>query len=71
MSAHVRLEATALSTSPKEAATHLALSALAQLQRAQTASASVSDEALRAGVQALVGAGVELPEEVDDAVGEM
>jgi len=58
---------TALQTYPKETATHLALSALSSLR----AEASPTDESLRAAVQSIVGQDVDLPEELDNAVGEL
>lgn len=59
--------ATALQTYPKETATHLALSALSSFP----ADVTPTVESLRAAVQSMVGQDVDLPEELDNAVGEM
>lgn len=58
---------TAPQTYTKETATHLALSALSSLPR----DIEPTEESLRAGVQNIIGQDVELPEELDNAVGEM
>ncbi|KAJ7269884.1 hypothetical protein C8J57DRAFT_1323830 [Mycena rebaudengoi] len=58
--------ASAVASSSKAVATHLALSALTLVGSAQP-----SIEALTAAAQALLPAGVELPEEFSDAVGEI
>jgi NEDD8-activating enzyme E1 regulatory subunit len=59
--------ATALQTYPKEASTHLALSALSALPT----DLSPAEDSLRATAQNIVGQDVELPDEFDNAVGEM
>lgn len=59
------MAANALTTSPKYAATHLALSALKSLTGAPTL------EALTEAAQALVGPAYELPDEFRDAAGEL
>jgi len=59
--------ATALQTFPKETATHLALSSLSSLP----ASTSVTVESLRSAVQNIVGQDMNLPEEFDNAAGEI
>jgi len=59
--------ATALQTYPKEASTHLALSALSALPT----DLSPAEESLRATAQNIVGQDVELPDEFDNAVGEI
>ncbi|KAJ7512737.1 hypothetical protein B0H11DRAFT_5705 [Mycena galericulata] len=58
--------ASAVTSSPKATATHLALSALASV-----ASPNPSVEALTAAAQALLPPGAELPDEFSDAVGEI
>ena len=58
--------ADALASSPKETATHLALSALFALEEPQP-----SVERLLQEVRYIVGDGVELPMALDDAIGEM
>ncbi|KAJ7185616.1 hypothetical protein C8R46DRAFT_1061219 [Mycena filopes] len=58
--------ASAVASSPKAVATHLALSALAA-----TSSPTPSVEELTAAAQALLPPGTELPEEFSDAVGEI
>ncbi|KAJ3519917.1 hypothetical protein NM688_g9232 [Phlebia brevispora] len=63
--------ASALEISPRETATHLALSALAELLSRGTEPSGITDEALTKEVQSLVGQGVELPEQLADAVGEL
>ncbi|KAG2033554.1 hypothetical protein BDR03DRAFT_925430 [Suillus americanus] len=59
-----------LSTMPKETCIHLALSALSLLQAGDT-SVSPSTESIRAKIQSIVGQSTELPDEVDDAIGEI
>ena len=59
--------ATALQTSPKETSTHLALSALSSLP----VTTPITEESLRSAVQNIVGQDVDLPEEFDNAIGEM
>jgi len=59
--------ATALQTYPKETSTHLVLSALSALPT----DVSPAEESLRATAQNIVGQDVELPDEFDNAVGEM
>jgi amyloid beta precursor protein binding protein 1 len=59
--------ATALQTNPKETSTHLALSALSALPT----DVSPAEESLRATAQNITGQDVELPDEFDNAVGEM
>ncbi|KII85547.1 hypothetical protein PLICRDRAFT_145326 [Plicaturopsis crispa FD-325 SS-3] len=69
--------ANALQSYPRETATHLALSALSSLlppgssDVSAQARATITADALKAEVQKLVGQGVELPDAVDDAVGEI
>ncbi|KAH9949739.1 hypothetical protein B0H21DRAFT_88179 [Amylocystis lapponica] len=63
--------ASLLATAPRETATHLALSALSILLAQDADASAVTPEALTKEVQALVGADVELPSEVEDAVGEI
>ncbi|KAJ7108524.1 hypothetical protein C8R44DRAFT_884599 [Mycena epipterygia] len=58
--------ASAVTSSPKATATHLALSGLASVSSSQP-----SAEALTAAAQALLPPGVELPDEFSDAVGEI
>ncbi|PIL27214.1 hypothetical protein GSI_10358 [Ganoderma sinense ZZ0214-1] len=57
-----------LNAQPRETATHLALSALSTLLALET---EVTVDALNAEVQRVVGEGVELPEELETAVGEI
>jgi amyloid beta precursor protein binding protein 1 len=59
--------ATALQTSPKETSTHLALSALSSLP----VTTPITEESLRSAVQNIVGQDVDLPEEFDNAIGEI
>ncbi|KAG1898773.1 uncharacterized protein F5891DRAFT_1190564 [Suillus fuscotomentosus] len=59
-----------LSTMPKETCIHLALSALSLLQASDT-SVSPSAESIRAKIQSIVGQSTELPDEADDAIGEI
>ncbi|OJT14239.1 NEDD8-activating enzyme E1 regulatory subunit [Trametes pubescens] len=61
----------ALASTPREAATHLALTALTNLLAQDTDASKVTDEALKGEVISLVGPGVELPEELDAAIGEI
>ena len=58
---------TALQTYPKETSTHLALSALSALPTG----VFLTEESLRAMVQNIIGQDVELPDDFDNAVGEM
>ncbi|KZP09171.1 hypothetical protein FIBSPDRAFT_839605 [Athelia psychrophila] len=58
---------TALQTSPRETSTHLAFSALSALP----SDASPTEESLRAAVHGIVGQDIELPEEFDNAIGEI
>ena len=81
-----------LQSYPKETATHLAISALAELLSRDSGTSfiryssmlltqsswdglldrsKVTEEALRAEIENLVGTGVELPTELDDAIGEV
>ncbi|GBE84542.1 hypothetical protein SCP_0605210 [Sparassis crispa] len=60
-----------LESSPRETATHLSLAALSTLLSQDPDPLSVTAEGLTKEVQALVGAGVDLPKEVEDAVGEL
>ncbi|KAH9916765.1 uncharacterized protein BXZ73DRAFT_53641 [Epithele typhae] len=60
--------ANSLMMAPRETATHLALTALTTLQ---TKGSAVTEEALTQEVKAQVGDGVELPEELEAAVGEL
>jgi amyloid beta precursor protein binding protein 1 len=62
--------AESLSTMPKETCIHLALSALSLLQASDT-SVSPSAESIRAKIQSIVGQSTELPDEADDAIGEI
>jgi len=62
--------ANSLSTSPKQIAIHLALSALTALTVKQPGIPPTT-EALTAEAQAFLPLGVELPDEFADAVGEM
>ena len=62
--------ADALVSYPKETSTHLALSALFALQ-GTGAGSQPTVELLRGQVQSIVGDGVELPEVLDDAIGEL
>lgn len=55
---------------PKETCIHLALSALSLLQGSDT-SVSPSAESIRAKIQSIVGQSIQLPDEADDAIGEM
>ncbi|KAI1787211.1 hypothetical protein LXA43DRAFT_975390 [Ganoderma leucocontextum] len=57
-----------LNSQPRETATHLALSALSTLLARD---AEVTVDALNAEVQGVIGEGVELPEELETAVGEI
>ncbi|EGN97124.1 hypothetical protein SERLA73DRAFT_92105 [Serpula lacrymans var. lacrymans S7.3] len=59
-----------LSVSPKETSTHLALSALFTLLSRQP-DIPPTEEALRTEIQSVIGQGVELPEQLDDALGEI
>ncbi|KZT64805.1 hypothetical protein DAEQUDRAFT_717458 [Daedalea quercina L-15889] len=63
--------ASSLSSSPRETATHLALSALSTILNKTPDGSTVTVEALRTEVQKLVGEGVELPEEIGSAIGEL
>ncbi|KAF8548622.1 hypothetical protein OG21DRAFT_1516114 [Imleria badia] len=62
--------ADALVSYPKETATHLALSALFALEGNRPGS-SPTVERLRQQVQSIIGDGVELPKELDHAIGEL
>ncbi|KIJ15740.1 hypothetical protein PAXINDRAFT_114100 [Paxillus involutus ATCC 200175] len=62
--------AVALASNPKETCTHLALSALFSLNEANPGVPPTA-EGLRQRIQGTVGEGVELPEGVDDAIGEI
>ncbi|OAX41832.1 hypothetical protein K503DRAFT_734837 [Rhizopogon vinicolor AM-OR11-026] len=62
--------AESLSTMPKETCIHLALSALSLLQASDT-SVSPSAESIRAKMQSIVGQSIKLPDEADDAIGEI
>lgn len=57
--------ASALSASPREVATHLALSAVSALQKA------ITNEAVTTHVVNLLPKGAELPSEVEEAIGEV
>ncbi|KAL1939295.1 hypothetical protein VTO73DRAFT_10098 [Trametes versicolor] len=61
----------ALVSTPREAATHLALTALTNLLARDSDASKVTDEALKGEVISLVGSGVEFPEELDAAIGEV
>lgn len=63
-------QADALVSYPKETSTHLALSALFALEGNRPGSPPTV-ERLRQRVQTIVGDGVELPEELNDAIGEL
>ncbi|EMD36162.1 hypothetical protein CERSUDRAFT_84251 [Gelatoporia subvermispora B] len=63
--------AEALQIFPRDAGTHVALTALSTLLSQAPDGSAVTADALRAEVQTLVGEGVELPEEVDTAIGEL
>ncbi|OCH96719.1 hypothetical protein OBBRIDRAFT_787289 [Obba rivulosa] len=60
-----------LQISPRETGTHLALTALSTLLSQTPDGSSVTVDALRAEVHALVGKDVELPEEAELAIGEL
>ncbi|KAM5543775.1 hypothetical protein V8D89_002392 [Ganoderma adspersum] len=60
--------ANSLTIQPRETATHLALSALSSILARE---AEVTVDALNAEVQGVVGEGVELPEELEAALGEI
>lgn len=72
MSFDVRIgpQVDALDSSPKEASTHLALSALFTLEETRSGSPPTI-ERLRQQVQSIVGNDVALPEVLDDAIGEL
>ncbi|KAI0713985.1 hypothetical protein C8Q76DRAFT_733003 [Earliella scabrosa] len=57
-----------LSMQPRETATHLAISALSTLLAEDT---EVTVEALTAEVQSIIGEGIEFPDELDAAIGEV
>jgi len=57
-------------SSPKETSTHLALSTLSNLE-GNSARSPPTLELLRRHVQSIVGDGVELPEALNHAVGEL
>ncbi|RPD52724.1 hypothetical protein L226DRAFT_480353 [Lentinus tigrinus ALCF2SS1-7] len=57
-----------LSMQPREAATHLALTALSALLSRE---AEVTVDALNTEVQAIIGEGIEFPDELDAAIGEV
>ncbi|KAI0710486.1 hypothetical protein C8Q76DRAFT_737619 [Earliella scabrosa] len=57
-----------LSMQPRETGTHLALSALSTLLAQDT---EVTVEALTAEVQSIIGEGIEFPDELDAAIGEV
>ncbi|KAH9912229.1 uncharacterized protein B0H18DRAFT_1055149 [Fomitopsis serialis] len=63
--------ASSLSIFPRETATHLGLSALSTLLNKAPDGSTVTVDGLRAEVQQLVGQGVALPKEVDNAIGEL
>ncbi|KAH9855531.1 hypothetical protein C2E23DRAFT_723950 [Lenzites betulinus] len=60
-----------LSATPREAATHLALTALTNLLSRNSDASNITEEALKGEIISIVGTGVELPDEVDAAVGEV
>ncbi|KAI0827220.1 hypothetical protein BC628DRAFT_1318861 [Trametes gibbosa] len=60
-----------LSIAPREAATHLALSALTNLISRDADTSKITEDALKKEVISIVGTSVELPDEVDAAVGEV
>ncbi|OSD07684.1 hypothetical protein PYCCODRAFT_1380781 [Trametes coccinea BRFM310] len=61
--------ANSLMMAPRETATHLGLSALTNLLSSDAS--KVTEDALRSEVQSIVGEGVDLPEELDAAIGEI
>ncbi|KAI0654973.1 hypothetical protein C8Q70DRAFT_1022833 [Cubamyces menziesii] len=63
--------ADALMMSPKETATHLGLSALTNLLAKDPDASNVTAETLRTEVVSIIGESVDLPEEVDAALGEI
>jgi NEDD8-activating enzyme E1 regulatory subunit len=64
--------ANALASQPRETATHLALSALFALREDEDGTGSPpSGERLRQQIQRTVGDDVQLPEALDDAIGEL
>ncbi|KAI0635437.1 hypothetical protein C8Q77DRAFT_1054313 [Trametes polyzona] len=63
--------ANSLSIAPRETATHLALSALTNLLSQGADASKINEDALKAEVVSIVGSGVELPEELDAAIGEV
>ncbi|OBZ77300.1 NEDD8-activating enzyme E1 regulatory subunit [Grifola frondosa] len=60
-----------LSATPRESATHLALSALSTLLAQSSDISEITVDSLKKEVQSFVGPDVELPEEVDTAIGEL
>ncbi|KAI0759401.1 hypothetical protein BD413DRAFT_274780 [Trametes elegans] len=64
--------ANSLAVAPRETATHLALSALGNLLARDDDPSQITADALKSEVAAIVGpGGVELPEELDAAIGEV
>lgn len=63
--------ASSLEMVPRETATHLALNALSTLLNERPDGSKVSAEALTEEVQKVVGEGVALPSETEDAIGEL
>ncbi|CDO73930.1 hypothetical protein BN946_scf185016.g87 [Trametes cinnabarina] len=63
--------ANSLTMAPRETATHLGLSALTNLLSRDPDASRITEDALRAEVVSIVGDGVELPEELDAALGEI
>ncbi|KAJ2972970.1 hypothetical protein NUW54_g12159 [Trametes sanguinea] len=65
--------ANSLMMAPRETATHLGLSALTNLLSSDpgTDASKITEDALRSEVQSIVGEGVDLPEELDAAIGEI
>ncbi|KAF7792179.1 hypothetical protein EIP86_003210 [Pleurotus ostreatoroseus] len=63
--------ASSLEIFPRETATHIALSALSALISRGTEPTGITDEAIKQEVISLVGQGVTLPPQLDDAIGEI
>ncbi|PCH41969.1 hypothetical protein WOLCODRAFT_137629 [Wolfiporia cocos MD-104 SS10] len=63
--------ATALQNQPREAATHLVLSAVATLLNDNPDGSTVTLDALKAEVHKLIGENAEVPQELEDAIGEV
>ncbi|KAI0666364.1 hypothetical protein C8Q78DRAFT_1059113 [Trametes maxima] len=63
--------ASSVGAAPRETATHLAISALTNLLARDSDASKVTADALKAEVVSIVGEGVDLPEELDAAIGEV